>query len=591
MSLTRPLTRPLTRALSQSELTQKLGGGFSIFALNPYLLFDARDSMVGTLENPTLDLNPALPETLDVITATRAGTATYTDVNGLIATAPANTVRVDQTQGAELTPTKFQNIGQTDFANSYWFARGFTKVGAVDGPLGYTGYEFAENNTNSNPGVYINSDLSDGSPMTFGVWLKASSPISVALATTGSVKTSTINVTTEWQFFSCTDSTNTNTGPHIGGFATITQGSGVTLFAAMPQLEEGTTASDFVENTTGSPKFTGISATYGPRVPMVLIEPSATNLLSYSEDFSDPGWTKVYDVVVTPSSVASPDGTTNSFKLSELELTDGDYGLSEFINTTPSTSYTFSAYFKATNDSDVGKKVRIRIRRNAGTAISASESVTLTSEWVRHSVTIDLLSDNTSCWFVVSKDTSSPTAEHAEECLIWGAQAETGSVSTSYIPTSGSTVTRAADDLVISGSAFTDFYTQGKGTFYVEFVPGELSASATNTLLEISDGTVNERIISLAYSSFHVYVVDGGVAQATLDGGTYTVGAVNRLAFSYKDNNIQASVNGGSVVSDISASIPTVDRLIIGNETVANTRLLNGHIKRFIYWPYHSDSL
>jgi len=152
-------------------------------------------------------------------------------------------------------------------------------------------------------------------------------------------------------------------------------------------------------------------------------------------------------------------------------------------------------------------------------------------------------------------------------------------------------VTRAADDLVISGSDFTDFYTQGKGTFYVEFVPGELSASATNTLLEISDGTVNERIISLAYSSFHVYVVDGGVAQATLDGGTYTVGAVNRLAFSYKDNNIQASVNGGSVVSDISASIPTVDRLIIGNETVANTRLLNGHIKRFIYWPYHSDSL
>ena len=584
MSLTRPLTRPLTRALSQSELTQKLGGGFSIFALNPYLLFDARDSMVGTLENPTLDLNPALPETLDVITATRAGTATYTDVNGLIATAPANTVRVDQTQGAELTPTKFQNIGQTDFANSYWFARGFTKVGAVDGPLGYTGYEFAENNTNSNPGVYINSDLSDGSPMTFGVWLKASSPISVALATTGSVKTSTINVTTEWQFFSCTDSTNTNTGPHIGGFATITQGSGVTLFAAMPQLEEGTTASDFVENTTGSPKFTGISATYGPRVPMVLIEPSATNLLSYSEDFSDPGWTKVYDVVVTPSSVASPDGTTNSFKLSELELTDGDYGLSEFINTTPSTSYTFSAYFKATNDSDVGKKVRIRIRRNAGTAISASESVTLTSEWVRHSVTIDLLSDNTSCWFVVSKDTSSPTAEHAEECLIWGAQAETGSVSTSYIPTSGSTVTRAADKLEITGTAFSNFFnTGGDGTFYVEFE----TKDAFRDFYILNGQNPQSRFFYSNYQN-RLYSYDG--AQSLVFGNVPS--GLSRAAISYNSSNQFGSLNGSAMIGTTThnGNLSNLTKLCIGS-FYNNTDHLLGHIKRVLYWPVSNSNL
>ena len=117
MSLTRSLTRPLTRKISRADLTQGFGGSFSPFALDPYLLFDARDSMVGTLENPTLDLNPALPETLDVITATRAGIATYTDPDGNIATASADTVRVDYTQGAELTPTKFQNIGYTDFSS------------------------------------------------------------------------------------------------------------------------------------------------------------------------------------------------------------------------------------------------------------------------------------------------------------------------------------------------------------------------------------------------------------------------------------------------------------------------------------------
>ena len=119
MSLTRPLTRPLTRSISRTDLTQGFGGSFSPFALNPYLLFDARDSMVGALESPTLDLNPALPETLDVITAVRTGVATYTDASGVIQSAAANTVRVDQTQGAELTPTKFQNIGYTDFSSGW----------------------------------------------------------------------------------------------------------------------------------------------------------------------------------------------------------------------------------------------------------------------------------------------------------------------------------------------------------------------------------------------------------------------------------------------------------------------------------------
>src|SRR5210317_2577028 len=95
MPLTRPLTRPLTQKVIRPDLTQGFGGKFSPYALDPYLLFDARESMVGTLENPTLDLNPALPETLNVITATRAGTATYTDANGVIQTASPDTVRVD----------------------------------------------------------------------------------------------------------------------------------------------------------------------------------------------------------------------------------------------------------------------------------------------------------------------------------------------------------------------------------------------------------------------------------------------------------------------------------------------------------------
>src|SRR6056300_1845277 len=98
------------------------GGGvpFNPLSLDPYLLFDTRSSMIGTFENPTLDLDPSDPDTLDVITATRSGVATYTDEDGLIQSASADTVRVDHVQGEELTPTKFQRIGYTDFSSVLW---------------------------------------------------------------------------------------------------------------------------------------------------------------------------------------------------------------------------------------------------------------------------------------------------------------------------------------------------------------------------------------------------------------------------------------------------------------------------------------
>ena len=113
--------------------------GFNPLDLDPYLLFDAQTSMIGTLENPTLDLDPATPSTLDVITANRAGTATFTDANGLIATAPANTVRVDHTQGAEVTPTKFQHVVQTDYSASPNVIDVRVTLSDISGPDGESG--------------------------------------------------------------------------------------------------------------------------------------------------------------------------------------------------------------------------------------------------------------------------------------------------------------------------------------------------------------------------------------------------------------------------------------------------------------------
>jgi hypothetical protein len=364
---------------------------------------------------------------LDVITATRAGTATYTDANGVIQTASPDTVRVDYVQGEELDSDEVSEHCYTDFANSYWIARGFTKVGVVDGPLGYTGYEFLENDSHLNPAIIAYENLSDGSFQTFGVWLKSSSPISIALATTGSNRTSTINITTEWQFFSCTDNFNSTSGPHIGGFGTITQGSGVTLFAAMPQLEEGTTASDFVANTTGSPKFiTG--ATYGPRVPMILVEPSSENLLVESNAFFNSA-----DATKT-TGIDAPDGTNTAINIGNILAGTQDRANSSYAIVTGSTDYSGSVYVRG----NAGEVVALYVKRVAGSFVSSPiRHVTLTGDWQRvENINITTLADNTQLRLFVYKD-NSVTADSVD---LWGGQIEEGSVSTSVIPTSGSTV-------------------------------------------------------------------------------------------------------------------------------------------------------
>ena len=69
--------------------------------------------------------------------------------------------------------------------------------------------------------------------------------------------------------------------------------------------------------------------------------------------------------------------------------------------------------------------------------------------------------------------TLNPGPATNEGLYVWGAQVEAGSFPTSYIPTYGSTVTRASDIASITGTNFTDFYNQTEGTFSVTAKPNE----------------------------------------------------------------------------------------------------------------------
>jgi hypothetical protein len=569
-------------------------------SFNPYFYIDAASSMLGVLESPSLDLNPAVPSTLDIITATRAGTATYTDASGNIQTASPNTVRVDHVQGEELTPTKFQRVKYTDFSSGW----GSASSQAGDGYLGNASRVVSFNGF----GTYIHRVTTDNTKT-----YKASIYLRVKSGDSGLIRlfhqlqsgsgnsNSIIAATTEWQRF---DITLSSTGTFVNFGVAIFSSGTVEVEIAMPQFEEGATVSDFVANTTGSPKYFA-AATYAPRVPMILVEPAATNLVDYSDLNPAGAWSST-GFNVTQNAILSPDGLNNGTKLEQTSTTRNINGA--FISSSTGTSVTYSFWIKkGSGDTHLNSFL---IRNNSRSPYNMKGSINLeTGEIIVNEFGAGnlIVESYPNGWFKVkaTRDTdisvgdviyiyppytsSDGSNEIGQYNYTFGYQAEYGTVATSYIPTSGSAVTRAADNLVIDGSDFTNFYNQSEGTIYVEYEPRVLGT--TNTALEFSDGTADDRIFSLVTFSYHCYIQDGGVTQAVLDGGTVTAGVLNRLAFSYEANNIQASLEGGSVVSDTSASIPTVDRLILGNQTVANTRYLNGMIKRLIYWPHHSDNI
>lgn len=156
-------------------------------------------------------------------------------------------------------------------------------------------------------------------------------------------------------------------------------------------------------------------------------------------------------------------------------------------------------------------------------------------------------------------------------------QFEAGGLATTPIPAAG---TRNADSFVFSD--ITGFFNAAAGTIYYESVPNVVATDAVP--IEFNDGTGNE-IIGNDYTATdfaRLVVLDGGVAQALIGSASLNQGAVNKIASSYAVNSFAISKNGGSVSTDVSGTLPTVDRLYIGSRIT--TLQLNGTIKNVRLW-------
>ena len=295
----------------------------------------------------------------------------------------------------------------------------------------------------------------------------------------------------------------------------------------------------------------------GGGCPALLVEPAATNLVLQSEDFTQAVWAKTLSASVSGNTTVAPDGT-----LTADTFTAGADGsqLQQVFLGASGTTYTVSFYIKRRTGSGV---VNIRAVENVNTPI------TVTNNWTR--VSLSATSTSTSIRVGLTLATS------GDQVDIWGAQLETGSVATSYIPTVAATQTRNAD--VISVSSVSGLIGQQAGTLYAEVDFSRAGKAAGDRIIELTNGTNANRII-LSFSndtSIITRVTAASVEQASFI-ATVSFGTL-KIAFAYSSSGCVLYVNGVNTQSNLSAIIPATNQINIGFQGVTLASQLNDRIR------------
>jgi hypothetical protein len=141
---------------------------------------------------------------------------------------------------------------------------------------------------------------------------------------------------------------------------------------------------------------------------------------------------------------------------------------------------------------------------------------------------------------------------------------------------------------------FAPWYNQSAGTFLVEYTQGFGTTARAATVA--SDGT-NSNTVELYIdgsndaATLPFYGVSvAGAAQVAISFASATQNATHKMGAAYQANDFAGSVDGASVVTDTSGTLPTVNRLSIGSSGTAATAFANGHIRRVTYYPFRASN-
>ena len=290
----------------------------------------------------------------------------------------------------------------------------------------------------------------------------------------------------------------------------------------------------------------------GGGCPHILAEPQRTNLVTYSEAISlstgDVNSGTGSGNTVTDNYGISPDGTQNATRLVASSATGAsEYSLRNFVLTTSiAESYTQSVYLK----SNTGSNQKLSYY---GRGTGTRSFITVTNEWQRFEITG---TSNTTNYYIYLGLRPEDGTDSSCDVLVYGLQLEQGSYPTSYIPTSGSTVTRNQD--IFTRDGIGSLINSTEGVLFVEMAA--LSNDSTFRTISINNGT-NETKVQIAYYTAS-QTVEALVKVSNVRTYDYSyvltdITDINKLAIKYKQDDFAFWVNGTEVDTSVSGNVPT----------------------------------
>jgi hypothetical protein len=335
----------------------------------------------------------------------------------------------------------------------------------------------------------------------------------------------------------------------------------------------------------------------------LLVEEQRTNLLLQSNGF-DTTWNNT-NSSETAAAGTAPDGTNTAWELKDtVDASATTHSIAQgSIAMTEGVTYTYSIFAKAGTLPRVvliltgavtfssGNKSTIF---NLTTGITSSPSPGVTAQmvaypngWYRCVMTVaaDGTGNATATVRIDNGSTPSYQGDGTGTIHLWGADLEAGAFPTSYIPTTTAAVTRSADVASITGSALSSWYRQDEGTVFADISPSQFNGR----IYMFDDSTTNERWEtriaapnSPVFTSWSANVIDVSLNDFV----NYGIPTSRlRIASVNKSNSAAHCINGGSVLTDSSSTMPAnQSRLFIGSFQGTAT-YLNGPIRRLAFWP------
>jgi hypothetical protein len=304
---------------------------------------------------------------------------------------------------------------------------------------------------------------------------------------------------------------------------------------------------DFLNNTSGH----------------LLLEPSSTNLVTHSEDFSDSTSWNVFAMTVTSDNVTSPYGTQTADK---IEAT-GNGSIRTQPSFTVSDAYSFSIFVKKGNSRYVTLRsfafttsVIIGFDLDTVTAQTGGVIEQYPNDWYRLSISKDVSSDadkNGFFYIYLPDSLGSASSVSGNFAYFFGAQLEDLTYPSSYIPTTGSTVTRAAETCDSAGNSTV--FNDSEGVLYAE-ISAFINGGGGDRTISISDGSQSNSIQLLLHntaSRINFRVRDGGSLEVNISDLETNQTLDLKVACKYKSGDYSLFVNGTKKATTTSGNLPT----------------------------------